>query len=264
MPLAELLARRARGGLLVHGVLVLAVAACTGQAPPGTPSPSAETPLAPATPSPSASVQPSDPAADNRRELQAAIERFSADIDQYWTLAFPAVYHAPYKPISELIAYEGRADAPVCNGHRLRSGNAYYCEAGDYIAWDEPGLLLPMYVEAGDFAVAFVLAHEWGHAVGSRASANLPANVFGELQADCFAGAYAAWADQNGTLDAGDLDEAVFAMYRVRDAAGTPWLDPDAHGSSLDRIRSFSVGLDEGPAKCANYSLPEPPDTPPG
>ena len=167
-------------------------------------------------------------------------------------------------PLKELIAYHGREDAPRCGGFRLRLGNAYYCDAGDFIAWDEPGLLMPFFLEVGDFAVAFVLAHEWGHAVAFRAGANLPANVFGELQADCFAGAYTSWAERSGKLQPGDVDEAVFAMYTVRDPAGTPWLDPNAHGSSFDRIRAFSAGYDMGPELCANYSLPTPPYPPPG
>jgi predicted metalloprotease len=191
------------------------------------------------------------------------IEGVSASLDAYWSTEFPAVYGAPYKPILETIGYHSVADAPICDGNRLRLGNAYYCASADYIAWDEPGLMLPFYRDVGDFAVAFVLAHEWGHAIASHASANLPETIFGELQADCFAGAYAEWAKSYGILDPGDLDEAVMAMYAVRDPVGTPWLDPNAHGSALDRIRSFSAGMDGGAATCANYSLPEPSGLPP-
>ena len=179
-------------------------------------------------------------------------------------MEYPRVYGGDYVPISQLLAYHDVQDAPFCNAFRLRLRNAFYCEAEDYIAWDEHGLMLPLYKDAGEFAVAFVLAHEWGHAVEARARANLPANVFGELQADCFAGAYATWAEARALLRPGGTDAAIFAMYQRRDPAGTPWLSEDAHGSALDRIRAFSAGIDGGAELCAGYSLPSPDSTPPG
>jgi uncharacterized protein len=247
-------------------VIVVVLAACGGRS--GVTASATVAPVAPASgsaaPPASASPAPSaGPAAEEIAAYQQTVDRLTADIEAYWTVAFPAVYGEPYEPVTRRLVYHDRDDAPRCDGQRLRVANAYYCESEDFIAWDEAGLLLPFYLEIGDFAVAFVLAHEWGHAVAARADANLPLNVFGELQADCFAGAYARWADDRGTLDASAMDDAVISMYRVRDPAGTPWLDPGAHGGSLDRIRSFIAGFDEGPGLCAGYSLPTPSDLPP-
>lgn len=195
--------------------------------------------------------------------LRQAIDFFRADIDQFWATEYPAVYGAPYVAPSSFVPYHDVNDAPLCDGNRLRLGNAYYCPSGDFLAWDEHGLMQVLYNDAGDFAVAFVLAHEWGHAIAAHAHANLPATVFGEEQADCFAGAYASWAQAMGHIKDGDLDEAVYALYEARDAPGTPWLDPQAHGAAFDRIRAFSAGYDQGAGLCSNYSLPSPDSTPP-
>ena len=55
------------------------------------------------------------------------------------------------------------------------AGNAFYCEQGDFVAWDEQGLFPKLRQQYGDFAPALVLAHEWGHAVQARVGfADLP------------------------------------------------------------------------------------------
>lgn len=244
---------------------MLAVAACAGDsARTSSPTATATTSAQTASPSWPPTQVPSAADLTDLAALHEAIERFTVDIEAYWTFAFPAVYGGAYTPISDFVAYRELRDAPLCDAVRLSLRNAYYCEDGDFIAWDERGLMLPLYQEAGDFALAFVLAHEWGHAVAARSGARLPETIFGELQADCFAGAYAAWAERNGSLQPGDLDEAIFTLYRERDPAGTPWLDPDAHGSAFERIGAFSEGYQQGPSLCANYSLPSPPFPPPG
>ena len=69
-------------------------------------------------------------------------------------------------------------------------GNAFYCSAGDFVAWDEQTLLPKLRDQFGDFAVALVLAHEWGHAIQARTDTRLNATVYLEMQADCFAGAW--------------------------------------------------------------------------
>ncbi len=129
---------------------------------------------------------------------------------------------------------------------------------------------------SGDFAMAYVVAHEYGHHVqnllginarvtdASRGASTEEANdlsVRTELQADCFAGAWArsAYADQR--LEAGDFEEAIAAAKAVGDDAiqrktsGT--VNPEAwtHGSSADRQRWFRTGFDSGdPADCDTFT----------
>ena len=74
--------------------------------------------------------------------------------------------------------------------------------------------------------------------------------VLRELQADCFAGAWARWTADRGLLEAGDLDEATLAVFLARDLPGTPWTDPQAHGSGFERTRAFGDGFEGGARTC--------------
>jgi hypothetical protein len=72
-----------------------------------------------------------------------------------------------------------------------------------------------------------------------------------ELQADCFAGAWSRHVQDQGLLEAGDLDEATLAVFSARDVPGTPWTDPQAHGSGFERTRAFTDGYESGPKACS-------------
>ncbi len=100
-----------------------------------------------------------------------------------------------------------------------------------------------------DFAVAYVVAHEFGHAIqheiGVRSSViGLPAF---EQQADCLAGVWAAKAAAWGMLDPGDLQEALATAWLLGDAG-------DDHGTGAQRQAAVALGLSQGIAGCASYS----------
>ncbi len=75
--------------------------------------------------------------------------------------------------------------------------------------------------------------------------------VVSELQADCFAGSWAQYAQQQQALDDGDLDEATTALLSAADVRGTPFTDPRAHGTAFERIRAFTDGYESGPSACS-------------
>ena len=154
----------------------------------------------------------------------------------------------PAEPVRLLPPGRGRRAALRAGAAPAR--NAFYCPAGDFIAWDESGLLIPYYVQAGDFAAAFVLAHEFGHAMQARLPRKERLGVLAELQADCFAGAWARSVQDEGLLAAGDLDEATLAVFSARDVPGTEFTDPRAHGSGFERTRAFTDGYEGGPRRC--------------
>jgi predicted metalloprotease len=79
--------------------------------------------------------------------------------------------------------------------------------------------------------------------------------VLTELQADCFAGAWSRHVQDEGLLEAGDLDEATLAVFSARDVPGTDFTDPAAHGSGFERTRAFTDGYADGPGAC--YPAPE-------
>lgn len=127
----------------------------------------------------------------------------------------------------------------------------------------------------GDFAQAYVIAHEIGHHVQNllgiadevrerqQRADPVQANRLSvrlELQADCFAGVWAARAN-NITLEEGDVEEALDAASAIgddrlqREAGGQVTPDAFTHGSSTQRRQWFSTGLASGnPASCDTFA----------
>jgi predicted metalloprotease len=126
----------------------------------------------------------------------------------------------------------------------------------------------------GDLAAQYIVAHEYGHHVQdvlgvsaevSRLQQQQPdqANQYSvalELQADCFAGAWAKSADQRGLLEQGEVSEALNAAAavgddRIQQQAGQQ-VNPDSftHGTSEQRVSWFRRGYDTGdPRRCTTF-----------
>ncbi len=180
------------------------------------------------------------------------LEQVFASLEEYWAQALPEAFGVEFTPPSRYVYYRPEeGPGPRCGDQQAPAKNAFYCPVGDFIAWDESGLIIPYYVQQGDFAAAFVLAHEFGHAMQARLPQRERLTVLSELQADCFAGAWARHVSDQGYLEAGDLDEATFAVLAARDVPGTPFTDPRAHGTGFERSRAFSDGYGDGPRACA-------------
>ena len=189
-------------------------------------------------------------------EYTSTIEQVIGSLEEYWAEALPEAFGVEFTKPSRYAYYRPeQGGGPRCGGQEAPAKNAFYCPAGDFIAWDETGLMIPYYVSAGDFAAAFVLAHEFGHALQFRLEQQERLTILSELQADCFAGAWARHVQDQGLLEAGDLDEATFAVFSARDVPGTEFTDPAAHGSGFERTRAFSDGYEGGPGTC--YPAPE-------
>lgn len=128
----------------------------------------------------------------------------------------------------------------------------------------------------GDFAQAYVLAHEIGHHVQkvlgieprvrqqqqSRPSQANDLSVRMELQADCFAGIWAHSTAQRDLLESGDIEEGLAAAAAVGDdriqSMSGRGVNPEAftHGSSRQRVRWFRRGLESGdPDVCDTFSV---------
>ena len=111
----------------------------------------------------------------------------------------------------------------------------------------------------GDFAQAYVIAHEVGHHVQNlkhllgKGSVD---QIHIELQADCLAGAWAKDADRRGLVETGDVDEALNAATQIGDdmiqKKTQGYVQPETwtHGSSAQRRGSFQKGYDGGPEAC--------------
>jgi predicted metalloprotease len=113
----------------------------------------------------------------------------------------------------------------------------------------------------GDFAQAYVIAHEFGHHIQNltgtmskvqRAGNNNRLSVALELQADCYAGIWGNFAAKQGRLEQGDPEEALRAASAVGDdmiqkrTQGYVVPDSFTHGSSQQRVQWFTRGLQTG------------------
>ena len=153
-------------------------------------------------------------------------------------------------------------------GNASAATGPFYCPADEKVYID-----LGFYDELdrrfgapGDFAQAYVLAHEIGHHVqkllgiedkvrrlqqSDPGEAN-PTQVKMELQADCLAGVWGKATEQMGILQAGDVEEGIGAAAAVGDdriqKAATGSVNPESftHGSSEQRVRWFSRGFKSG------------------
>ena len=112
----------------------------------------------------------------------------------------------------------------------------------------------------GDFAQAYVIAHEIGHHVqnldGVLGKHGNAASVQIELQADCLAGAWAKDAEARNELEVGDIDEALNAASQIGDDTlqkrEQGYVQPETftHGSSAQRVASFKRGYQGGAPAC--------------
>lgn len=155
----------------------------------------------------------------------------------------------------------------------------FYCPADQkvYIDLSFYAQLRQQYNAPGDFAQAYVIAHEVGHHVQTllgisqqvhqqkrslnKAQANA-LSVRQELQADCFSGVWANHADRaRQVLESGDVEEALRAATAIGDdnlqRRSQGYVVPESftHGTSAQRVRWFKIGLQYGDIKrCDTYS----------
>jgi uncharacterized protein len=180
-----------------------------------------------------------------------------ASTEDVWNARFHQMGKAYPEPVLVLFRDAvqsgcGSADAQV---------GPFYCPADRklYIDLEFLGLLTKKLGAEGDFAQAYVIAHEVGHHVQNvmgfmrGAPADNEASVSIELQADCFAGVWAHDADKvAGVVEPGDLEEAMNAAQSVGDdrlqqMAGQA-VSPESftHGSAADRMAAFNRGYKTG------------------
>jgi predicted metalloprotease len=195
-----------------------------------------------------------------------------ADTEDTWTQLFRETGANYVRP--KLVLFSGRT--PTACGTGLTATGPFYCPGDQkvYIDLSFYRLMQQRFGVSGEFAQAYVIAHEVGHHVQNlmgisgkveaaqrRASAK-QANALSvrlELQADCFAGVWAYHANQaRNILEAGDVETALNAASAIGDDAlqqqahGHVVPDSFTHGTSAQRVRWFKRGIERGKVKDCN------------
>ena len=196
------------------------------------------------------------------------------DMEDTWRSVAPRAGISYRDP--QLVLYDGVVQS-ACGTNSAATG-PFYCPLDQRIYLDLSFFReLQRFGASGDFAIAYVIAHEFGHHIQNiegtlqevqnaqqrtdQRTAN-DLSVRTELQADCYAGVWAHHAEtQRDLLEAGDVEEGMDAAAAVGDdrmqrMAGQRVV-PEAftHGSSSQRTQAFRAGLQSGiPSTCDTFS----------
>jgi uncharacterized protein len=205
---------------------------------------------------------------DETREFVAVV---LADTEDTWNALFRQMDRTYREPT--LVLFSGTVQSGC--GFAQSASGPFYCPRDGKLYLDTSFFdqLSRSFGAPGDFAQAYVIAHEVGHHVQNllgilpqveaaqqqvgREDANR-LQVMVELQADCFAGIWAHHADRSrGLLERGDIEEGLSAAAAIGDdrlqRQSQGYVVPDAftHGSSTQRVQWFKRGLEQGtPAAC--------------
>lgn len=217
------------------------------------------------------------PVSDNSRDTQF-VETILANTEDVWDQIFKDLGGTYKKPT--LVLFNGRTNS-ACGSATSATG-PFYCP-GDQQLYLDTSFFAEMrnslgisgdqqesanpenQDKAGDFAQAYVIAHEVGHHVQTLLGISQKVNearrqlnetqanqlsVRQELQADCFAGVWANYNQQRvDFLEPGDIDEALHAASQIGDdrlTRGTVSPDNFTHGTSQQRVNWFTRGLNSG------------------
>jgi uncharacterized protein len=205
-------------------------------------------------------------------EMKEFVSVVLADTEDTWHTLFQQMGDSYREP--KLVLFSGGVQSGC--GAASSAVGPFYCPADEkvYLDMDFFRELSQRFGAPGDFAQAYVIAHEIGHHVQtllgisaqvrelqakvSEAESNA-LSVRMELQADCLAGVWAHHADRSRQiLESGDVEEALGAASAIgddtlqREAQGHVVPDSFTHGTSAQRMRWFEIGLAQGSAEACD------------
>jgi predicted metalloprotease len=198
-------------------------------------------------------------------ELAEFVSVILYDTEEYWGQAFDEAGYTYEDP--DLVIFEDAVNS-AC-GHNTSEVGPFYCPMDEtiYIDLDFYNQLVQNYGGGGDFAMAYVIAHEVGHHVQQQLGISNQVRqiqsevgqteqnqwtVRMELQADYLAGVWANNVVENDWMEAGDLEEGLDAAYHIGDdvlqekAYGYTMPDSFTHGTAEQRQNWFKKGLQAG------------------
>lgn len=208
---------------------------------------------------------PTDGSNDTQMEFTKVVLGSTEDV---WNDIFRRYGERYREP--KLVIFSGQVNS-AC-GFASAAMGPFYCPADEKLYLDFAFFteLKREFKAPGDFAQAYVIAHEVGHHIQNllgtmdkvqRAGNTNELSVRLELQADCFAGIWAAEADKRGLVEAGDAQEAIRAAASVGDdmiqrrSGRVVVPESFTHGSAEQRVRWFTRGFQTGDLKqCQTFN----------
>jgi uncharacterized protein len=226
-----------------------------------------------ATSDPGPSVEAGANTASCQSELEQILCGAVNDVSDYWIAEYPQAFGGQYRE-ADTVFFSGSTSTGC--GQASSQMGPFYCPADGLVYFDLDFLtqMQQQFGAVGDLAAQYIVAHEYGHHIQnvlgvssevSRLQQQNPSqanqlSVALELQADCFAGAWAKTADQRGQLEPGEISEALNAAAavgddRIQEQAGMR-VDPEqfTHGTAEQRVAWFRRGYDTGdPQRCTTF-----------
>jgi predicted metalloprotease len=223
------------------------------------------------TSAPAPRVAQSTGGADDR--MTSLVRHVLGETEAVWTEVLPAQKGVKYVD-AKLVLYDGSTDSG-CGGAQAAMG-PFYCPSDKTVYLDMSFFreMQTKYGGGGDFAYAYVIAHEIGHHVqdllgildkveaAKQGASRTQANAYSvriELMADCLAGVWAANANKKWKLiDDGDVEKALATAKAIGDdmlqtaARGYSVPDSFTHGSSAMRQQWLTTGLKSGQVDSCN------------
>ena len=222
------------------------------------------------------SVQSDVPLSEADKNAGQFVSVTLADTEEIWTEIFRRDLDRDYSPAT-LVLFKQSTQSP-CGGASGATG-PFYCPLDNkaYLDTDFFVTLERRLGAKGDFAAAYVVAHEIAHHVQNelgilgkanqvrQQSSTEESNAISvriELQADCFSGVWARYADEKfGSIERGDIAEAMNAAKQIgddtlqRNAGQRPMPHTFTHGTSEQRQRWFANGFESGSiSACDTFS----------
>lgn len=200
------------------------------------------------------------------REVDASNQKVGmayAALGDMWTNQFRQI--GARFAVPRVARYDGSA---FTSCGPIGPSNAIYCPRNNTIYYDEVFVAGMQKLAAnavgtdGDMAAVGIIAHEMGHAVATQLGRWSRDSYKNESTADCLAGAFAHQSEIDGSLEPGDVDEAVYGMSlggdptptasgdERRNARNQAKLARQAHGTREQRMQNFRDGLSGGPGAC--------------
>lgn len=220
------------------------------------------------------------PLSDSEKAAGDFVAVTLADTEDIWARVLKAQTGQTYTPAT-LVLYRAVTDSPC--GTASGATGPFYCPDDKKVYLDTAffDTLATQLGAKGDFAMAYVVAHEIGHHVQDELGILSKANTMRsqvseaqsnaisvriELQADCYAGIWGREVQaQFGTIQPGDFEEAVNAAKQIgddtlqRNAGRVPMPDNFTHGTSAQRSKWFQIGLKSGQlSACDTFSVNNP------